>query len=168
MINIKRRLVQSMATIGLSVTLAVTGTLALAPQSAHAATASAQSLGDKLISYGDNYLGRPYKFGASTSTTASFDCSSFTQHVFKHFGISLPRTSSQQSKVGKYVPKSQLRKGDLVFFSTAGSKGKVAHVGIYAGNGKFLNTYGNPQGVTFSNINSSWWKSHYITARRVY
>lgn len=164
--NIKKRLVQSMATIGLSVTLAVTGTLTLAPQQASAAT-SAQTMGDKIISYGDNYLGRPYRFGASTSTTAVFDCSSFTKHVFKRFGIYLPRTSRQQATVGKYVPKSQLKKGDLVFFSTAGSKGKIAHVGIYAGNGRFLNTYGNPQGVTFSNMNSSWWKSHYITARRV-
>jgi cell wall-associated NlpC family hydrolase len=54
-----------------------------------------------------------------------------------------------------------------VFYSTSSSNGEIGHVAIYAGNGKLLHTYKEPLGVTYTNMNSKWWKAHYITARRV-
>lgn len=111
-------------------------------------------------------MGTPYKFGAPSGVTSIFDCSSFTQYVYKKNGITLPRTSREQATKGYYVSRSNLRKGDLVFFSTRSSGGRIAHVGIYAGSGKILHTYG-AGGVKYSSLSSDWWSSHYITARRV-
>lgn len=123
-------------------------------------------LGDKLIATGEKYLGTPYKFGSSSSTTATFDCSSFVQRVFKENGISLPRSSRQQATVGTTISKANLQKGDLMFFTRSSTAPKIGHVGIYAGNGKVLHTYGKG-GVKYSNINEKWLVSSYVTSKRV-
>ncbi|WP_229263621.1 C40 family peptidase [Cohnella cholangitidis] len=78
--------------------------------------------GDELISFGQRYLGTPYEFGADANQTLTFDCSSFVRHVFSEvLSIDLPRVSYDQAKEGKEVQLDQLRKGDLLFFSAAGS-----------------------------------------------
>lgn len=129
---------------------------------------TASSKASQIISYGKKFMGTPYQFGASTSTTRVFDCSSFTKYIFNKYGITLPRTSVAQSKVGKAVSKANLQVGDLLFFSSGSrANGKnVTHVGVYAGNGKVLHTYGSP-GVTLSDLNSGNWKKTYLKARRV-
>ena len=129
------------------------------------AEAASLSTANRIVNIGDNYLGVPYHFGAPAGVTNVFDCSSFTQYVYKKVGISLPRTSVPQSRVGSCVSRSNLKKGDLVFFSTTRTGRGVGHVGIYVGNNRMLHTYG-PGGVRFSTINS-YWSSHYVTARRV-
>lgn len=122
---------------------------------------------NKVISVGKQYLGRPYKFGSSSSTTRTFDCSSFTQRVYKSVGILLPRVSRDQAKRGTYVSKSNLKKGDLVFFRSAGSSSnRITHVAIYAGNNQLLHTYGKP-GVTFTGFRGTSWEKRYVTSRRV-
>lgn len=126
-----------------------------------ASSQSASSLADKIIATGLKFQGVPYKFGAKSGNTDAFDCSSFTQYVFKQNGISLPRTSKQQSTVGTYVSRSQLQPGDLVFFYSP-----IHHVAIYMGDGKLLHTYGKG-GVTITKLSKGWWDSHYTTARRV-
>ena len=133
-----------------------------------AASVSASSVGSSIVSFGKKYLGTRYQFGASTTTTRYFDCSSFTKYIFAKYGVNLPRTSVAQSKVGTAVSKANLRVGDLVFFSS-GSRAtgsNVTHVAVYAGNGKILHTYGSP-GVTVSDLNSGNWKRTYLKARRV-
>jgi lipoprotein Spr len=125
------------------------------------AYAYSSSKANSIIATAKRYMHTPYKFGAPSGTSRVFDCSTFTQYVFAKYGVHLPRTSKQQSHAGSYVPKSQLKPGDLVFFYSP-----IHHVGIYIGGGKMLHTYGKP-GVTISNMNNSFWKSHYTTARRV-
>lgn len=162
---LKQAIVVGMCTtIGLG-TLMATGA-GTAPVAA--ASVSATSKASSIISFGKKYLGTPYKFGASTSTTRNFDCSSFTKYIFAKYGVNLPRTSVAQSKVGTAVSKANLRVGDLVFFSSGSrANGKnVTHVAVYAGNGKILHTYGSP-GVTISDLNSGNWKRTYLKARRV-
>lgn len=163
------RFLRPLTILTLATTLGVSGTFALGAKPTYAVSYSAEmQKASSIISLGNRYLKTPYQYGAPTNTTKVFDCSSFTKYVFGKNGIYLPRTSKQQATVGTYVPKSQLRKGDLVFFSTrASGKGNIGHVGIYAGDGKILHTYKPGVGVTHSNINSDWWSSHYITARRV-
>lgn len=129
-----------------------------------ASAAAPSSKADQLIATGKKYLGVKYKFGAPTGVTSAFDCSSFTQYIFKKIGVSLPRSSSSQATKGVKVSKSELKKGDLVFFKTSGNS-KINHVAVYAGNGKLLHASGTS--VKISNLNSSYWKSHYATARRV-
>jgi lipoprotein Spr len=134
---------------------------------AHAAWS--QSKADKVIDTGEKYLGTPYKFGASKNTTRVFDCSSFTQRVFREaVGKSLPRSSRDQAKKGSSVSKSDLKKGDLVFFKaskTTKSK-RITHVAIYAGNNKLLHTYGKP-GVIYSSFKGTSWEKRFVSARRV-
>ncbi|PYI54824.1 C40 family peptidase [Paenibacillus flagellatus] len=152
-----------------ALTIALSGNLGFASMTAHAETVSvASTRADRIISTGLKYKGTPYRFGAPAGRTDVFDCSSFVQYLYKKQGVSLPRVSRDQAKKGSYVSKSNLRKGDLLFFWTSKSgRGKVGHVAIYMGNGKMLHTYKKGIGVTVSSVNSSYWKSHYITARRV-
>ncbi|GGH22672.1 C40 family peptidase [Paenibacillus segetis] len=170
-----RNIFQKVLTVGIVSTIGFGTLLASGAETVQAAsssstevTATAVSKGSQVVNYGKTFLGVPYKFGASTSTTKVFDCSSFTKHIFKKYGVTLPRTSAAQSKVGKAVSKANLKAGDLVFFSSGSrANGKnVTHVAVYAGNGKILHTYGKP-GVTISDLNSGTWKKTYLKARRV-
>ncbi len=125
-----------------------------------ASTVSA-SIADQVIATGLKYQGVPYEYGAESGNTSSFDCSSFTQFIFEQNGISLPRSSKEQSTVGTPVPRDELQPGDLVFFYSP-----IHHVALYMGDGKILHTYGD-DGVTITPLDTGWWDSHYTTARRV-
>lgn len=98
------------------------------------------------------------------TTPAGFDCSGFTQYVFAKHGISLPRVSRDQFKVGTAVSFSNLKPGDLIFFSIAKNR-TVDHVGIYVGNGQFINA-SSSKGVTIYTF-GTYWKSVFIGAKRV-
>lgn len=127
-----------------------------------ASAATEESL--ELLSYGKLYIGVDYKYGATSGIDYAFDCSSYTQYVFKQMGIELPRTSSSQAHIGDKISKGNLSVGDLVFFSASGSG--IGHVAIYAGGGKILHA-SSSKGVAISSIESDYWKKNYLTARRV-
>ena len=117
-------------------------------------------IGTDLVAYARSFIGVPYVWGGASSK--GFDCSGFTQHVMKNFGVSLPHYSTSQFNMGTPVPKNQLQVGDLVFF--AGSLGTVSvprHVGIYIGNGQFIEA--GSGGVHVSNLSS---RGDYSGARR--
>lgn len=161
------RIAKMIAAITLGLAIAFTGVTIAAPQSADAASStSASSKASKIIATGKKYLGVPYVFGAKAGRTDAFDCSSFVQYVYKKNGISLPRTSRQQAKVGVRVSKSNLKPGDLVFSDT-NRDGVINHVSIYIGNGKLLHTYRKGIGVTISTFKGSVWDRTFVTARRV-
>lgn len=167
----KQKWIKKATIISLSAALGMGALLTVSPASQVEAAASSSysaTKGQQVVNFGKNYMGTPYKFGASTSTTKVFDCSSFTKHIFKQYGVNLPRTAAQQSTKGVAVSKANLKPGDLVFFSSGSrANGKnVTHVAVYAGDGKILHTYGKP-GVTISNLNSGTWKKTYLKARRV-
>lgn len=108
--------------------------------------------------------GCPYAWGLAGPN--SFDCSGFTYYTYKNaVGITLPRTSSQQAKVGTTVNKSDLQPGDLVFFNTSGRG--ISHVGIYVGNGKMIHAPSSGKTISEADINSSYYKSKYVTAKRI-
>ncbi|CAM4206036.1 C40 family peptidase [Paenibacillus tarimensis] len=161
---IQHKFYRKVMTIGLC---AAIGFSALGFTKADQAAAASTTTGDKIIATGKKYLGVKYRFGAPSGVTYAFDCSSFTQYVYNKNGVKLPRTSAKQATKGKKVAKSNLKKGDLVFFKVPGRTGnKIGHVAIYAGSNKILHTYGKG-GVTFSKLDSSYWKKNYVTARRV-
>ncbi|HSQ89449.1 SH3 domain-containing protein [Romboutsia sp.] len=121
---------------------------------------------DEVIDFAKKLLGKPYVWGAEGPN--SFDCSGFTQYVFKNSsGISIPRVSRDQSKFGQYVSRSQLKKGDLIFFDTAGSNnGYVSHVGIYMGNNQMIHASSGKGKVGISEL-SSYYNGAFVNARRV-
>ncbi|MDQ0898818.1 MULTISPECIES: C40 family peptidase [unclassified Paenibacillus] len=124
------------------------------------------SLGSKIINTASSFKGRvTYVFGSRDLQRLRLDCSSFTQYVFQLNGIQIPWGSKAQAKVGTYIPRNQLQPGDLVFFSV-NTPDQINHVGIYIGNGQFINNLPN-KGVVVDNFNSSYWTSHYITGRRI-
>ncbi|MFD2614552.1 C40 family peptidase [Paenibacillus gansuensis] len=159
--NLRHRIVKQLTVLGISAALLYTGTAAYLAPPAEAAV----STRDRVITIGKKYLGTPYQFGAKYGSTSRFDCSSFTKWVYHYVGKPLPRASKDQAKVGRYVPRSKLIKGDLVFFTTTSRPG-ISHVAIYIGNNKILHTYG-AGGVKISSMASGWWDNHYVTARRV-
>ena len=81
------------------------------------------------------YLGIAYRYGGTTPR--GFDCSGFTQYVFRQVGVTLPRTADQQLRATTRISRSQARAGDLVFFLSGGS---AYHLGIYLGNGKMIDS----------------------------
>jgi cell wall-associated NlpC family hydrolase len=91
---------------------------------------------DALVKTARDFIGVPYLWGGASSTTG-FDCSGLTMTVYQLNGLNLPRHSKQQYEAGSPVSRSQLQKGDLVFFAFSGKR-KVSHVGIYIGDGKFI------------------------------
>ena len=119
--------------------------------------------GNSLISYAYKFMGKPYVWGAEGPK--SFDCSGFTKHVYKAFGISLPHYTGSQIGKGRSVSRSNLSQGDLVFFNTDGSS--VSHVGIYIGDGEFIHASSGSRKVTVSNLGQSYYSSKYVGARRI-
>ena len=120
----------------------------------------------KIAAIAKKKLGRRYVWGA-TGQKNTFDCSGFTKYVYDKNGISIPRTSINQSKYGKYVSRKDLKKGDLVFFDTSKQrKGYVNHVGIYIGNGKFIHASSAKKKVVITSLNKKFYSQRYKGARR--
>ena len=93
-----------------------------------------------------------------------FDCSGYTQYVFRQIGISIPRTADTQYYSYPKVSSRNLQPGDLVFFETY--EPGPSHVGIYIGDGKMLQA-GSSTGVTVSDVFGGYWGARYIGAARV-
>lgn len=118
------------------------------------------SLRNKIVNYGLQFVGNPYVWGG-TSLTRGADCSGFTQSVMRNFGISLPRVSRDQAKVGRAVSASEMRPGDLIFYANSG--GTINHVAIYIGNGQIVHAASRRSGIRIS----TWNYRSYKTIRSV-
>ena len=117
----------------------------------------------EIVAYAKKYLGSRYVHGGNTP--AGFDCSGFTQYVYKHFGYSLSRSSSSQAGDGVGVSKSNLQQGDIICFSGSSKSKKVSHVGIYIGSGRFIHSANSRKGVITSSIDGDGY--FYVCARRI-
>lgn len=125
-------------------------------------SSSSNSKASAIITTAKKYIGVKYVWGGTTPS--GFDCSGYTQYVFAQQGISLSRVSRDQYSRGTSVSFDNLKAGDLVFFSLDGDK-VIDHVGIFIGNGEFINA-SSSKGVTIYPM-GSYWKSKYIGAKRV-
>ena len=114
-----------------------------------------------------SFLGTPYVWGATGPRT--FDCSGFTQWVYRDAGINIPRVSREQAKVGEFVRYNNLQRGDMVFFDTKKRRtGIVSHVGIYLGAGNFIHASSSGKKVVIYNFNKkSFYKKRFLWGRRV-
>lgn len=133
------------------------------PQSVNSTSPSTSSmmLANQILQTGEKYIGTPYKQRILNYT---LDCSGFMRFIFAQHGIKLPGGSYNQVNVGKTINKSELQKGDLVFFKL-GTSSRIGHVAVYAGNNQVLHTY-NP-GVKYDSLDAPWLKAGFVTAKRI-
>ncbi|MFC4165027.1 C40 family peptidase [Epilithonimonas zeae] len=123
---------------------------------------------DNILSEAESYLGTPYRFGGTSRS--GIDCSAFVLSVFgAAAGMDLPRVAAQQSQEGDSVEKTELQKGDLVFFSHRGSR--ISHVGIVEdvtpeGEVKFIHA-ATSKGVMVSSLDDNYWGPKFRFAKRV-
>lgn len=118
-----------------------------------------------------NYIGAPYKFGATLAEAPiRFDCSSFTQYVFGNFGVKLPRVSRDQASKGVPVSTSNLKAGDLMYFTMNDTytDGRVAHVGIYMGDGNMIHASSSKGVMITTNVlKNPYWSKNYLFSKRI-
>ena len=115
-----------------------------------------------LIAEAEKYLGYPYVWGGSNPNT-SFDCSGFVSWVLTNSGLSNTGRLGAQGLYNICTPVSNPQPGDLVFFTGTYDTPGVSHVGIYVGNSMMLHC-GDP--ISYSNLNSSYWQSHFYAYGR--
>ncbi|MGJ0636127.1 bifunctional murein DD-endopeptidase/murein LD-carboxypeptidase [Xenorhabdus bovienii] len=116
----------------------------------------------KILNQYADWKGVAYRLGGNTKR--GIDCSAFVQRTFHdQFDIDLPRSTSEQQKIGQTVSRSKLRAGDLVLFKTGIY---MRHVGIYIGNNQFVHA-STSNGVIVSRLTDTYWTKRYYGARRV-
>jgi len=115
-----------------------------------------------VVSVALQYLGIPYKWAGATPMTG-FDCSGLVQYVFAQLGVSLPHNTVAQwnSPNAVSVPRNQLQPGDLVFFD------RLDHVGIYIGNGDFIDAPHTGTYVRVDSLSTGWGAANYDGAKRI-
>lgn len=118
------------------------------------------STGSSVVAYARQFIGCKYVYGGTTPS--GFDCSGFTQYVYRHFGINLNRTAAAQYSNGK--PVTSLQVGDLVMFGKSG----INHVGIYIGGNSFVHAANRQQGVRIDSLSTGYYKTNYVGARRIF
>lgn len=129
---------------------------ALARASGRSTSGSLPSAHTDVVTVARRYIGKtPYVWGGTTP--AGFDCSGLTLYCYREIGITLPRTSRMQYRVGSFIGPDRLdllKPGDLVFFGTNGDPNRVHHVGIYSGGGHFIHAPQTGMRVSESSLNA--------------
>jgi len=131
-------------------------------------TSSASGAARRVVPVAEQYIGVPYRYGG-TSPRTGFDCSGFVQYVYASQGVDLPRTSRQMAGSGVAIEPStrSMAVGDLMLFSQGG---RISHVAIYAGNGRFIHSSSSGHGVRYDDLGTNrgrWFADHLVAARRV-
>lgn len=126
------------------------------------------SLSDKIVWTAVTYKGVPYRYGGTNKN--GMDCSGLIHTSFKKRNVTLPRTSRGMYTKGYRIPLREVRRGDLLFFTTVKKKGRVNHVGLVTsakkGDIQFIHSTSS-RGVIVTSLNESYWKRAFITAKRV-
>ncbi|RHP41658.1 hydrolase Nlp/P60 [Clostridium sp. AF32-12BH] len=109
------------------------------------------SLRSQVVNYALQFVGGRYVWGGNDPHTGA-DCSGFVRYVLSHVaGVGLPRTSREQAKAGRSIKSSEMRPGDLIFYTN--SKGTVNHVAMYIGNGQIVHAASRRSGIKISTWN---------------
>ena len=122
---------------------------------------AARPLRTRIVAEAEKYLGIPYKWGGESAETG-FDCSGLVLSVYRKVGIDMPRTASSQFGRGRSVKRANLSKGDLVFFQ---ARGRISHVGIYIGAGRFIHAPGRGKTVCRETLKRNYFQRRYAGAR---
>ncbi|MFO7888834.1 MAG: C40 family peptidase [bacterium] len=113
--------------------------------------------------YAESFIGTPYKFGGSNRD--GMDCSGLVVRVYADvMDKNVPHSTHKLYRTGRYVPRSQIYTGDLVFFGEGGYR--VTHVGIFLGDNRFIHT-SSTKGVVVSKLDIRYYKKRFLGARRI-
>lgn len=123
------------------------------------------TVGQSLADLAAHQIGLRYRFGG-TSPKTGFDCSGLVQYVLRERGITIGRDTTAQWKAGVEVSRDNLIPGDLVFFQNTYRRG-LSHVGVYAGNGRFIDAVDERLGVKENSLSNPYWDTRFYGARRV-
>jgi cell wall-associated NlpC family hydrolase len=127
---------------------------------------------NELMSFAETLIGVPYRYG-STDPKVGFDCSGFITYVFNHFKIAVPRSSIDFTDVGKYIPKEEAKRGDIILFTgTDSTEQFVGHMGLITTNNggkmEFIHsTSGKAYGVTKTPLND-YYMSRFVKCIRIF
>lgn len=130
--------------------------------------ARVQKAQSKAMSKLMNQIGKPYRWGG-TSPNTGFDCSGLVYYAYKDLvKFRIPRTANEMYHLRDAAPvgRNELQNGDLVFFRTQG-RGTADHVGVYVGNGKFIQSPRTGQEIQITSLSEDYWQQRYVGARRV-
>ena len=129
-----------------------------------------QGLNDSIIATATEAMGRPYTYGGTGEDGEGFDCSGLIQYSYGKHGIQLPRRSTDQAREGRKIERrlKLLSPADILTFSNHG--GKVSHVGLYIGDGRFIHSA--TRGVQVSVLSPDdpygrWWYKRWVGVRRI-
>jgi len=118
-------------------------------------------IGSRAASVAIGQVGAPYRYGGRTP--AGFDCSGLVQYSYAAAGLNIPRTTSGQWAQMSPVKDTDMREGDLLFFSISG---KMSHVGLYLGDGRFVHAPSTGRTVSIENLDSRYYNKAFIRAGR--
>jgi hypothetical protein len=123
------------------------------------------AVADALVSEARTWLGVPYKYGGHSHDGA--DCSGFLMEVYKNaVDVSIPRTTKDQRDYCLEVDRDNISVGDIIFFSSKSSSGKIAHVGMYVGDGRMIHA-SSSRGVVEDNLDLKYYIDHFRSVGRV-
>jgi N-acetylmuramoyl-L-alanine amidase len=125
------------------------------------------SQGQKIVESAKKYLGVRYVWGGTSPK--GFDCSGLVQYVYAKYGVYLNRVAADQATQGTKVKMANLKPGDLVFFDTNGGHNYINHVGIYIGDGNFIEaSSGSNYRVIITDMSGGFYARNFMTARRIF
>jgi murein DD-endopeptidase len=107
-------------------------------------------------------LGTPYRYGGSTPH--GFDCSGLVYYAYRRAGLRVPRSTLAQYRHAQPVTLRHLQPGDLLFFKRRFHS--ISHVGIYAGNGRFLHAPSKGRVVSYDSLKDPYWRKRLVAAGR--
>lgn len=121
------------------------------------------SPGDRAVAIALDQVGAPYRYGGSSPK--GFDCSGLVQYSYLAAGVNVPRTTGQLWSAARAVDGNDVRPGDLLFFSI---EGKMSHVGLYVGDGRFVHAPQSGRSVSVASLDSPFYREALLRAGRVY
>jgi cell wall-associated NlpC family hydrolase len=149
--------------------------LSLAPIPENETIPSAAINAEDVIRFAEGLVGTPYVYGSS-DPEVGFDCSGFITYVFRHFKITVPRSSGQFKNIGKTIPVENARRGDIILFTDPGfdnsNSTEIGHVGLVTSNDKGIinfihSTSGKAMSVAITPM-SDHYKKRFVRVARVF
>lgn len=124
----------------------------------------AYAKGSMILRIAQSHIGTPYRYGGDSPQ--GFDCSGLVQYSHKNAGIAIPRTAHDQYKAATPVRMAELQPGDVIFFRQ--NFRRVSHVGIYAGQGKFIHAPNSGKRVKLTALTNPYWSKRIVQTGRFY